>query len=362
MSAAEELLLRPASSNYKTWPGLENPSHERPVRVLYREWFERQKTKRFRRKLNRLWYCSWRGTKRLVLGLLEEISTAERKSFVALALGAPVALLAVDPVRELMLKLPYAWRVIAGLAVLGYLIELWHRYSLRKTVARNIAIAASKQHTVAQTASLYAKEHTNLLKEMATRRSQHPTTGSATTKEALQHTIATVLVAFSDLTRDLLHVSGEVRIHANLMVRMSVSVVGENSPRDGCGIVAYSSDRPANPSWTRLACGDFGAGRAFEDGQVQVIEDTRDPYWCGVFDGIRSRSFVSLPVHQKNGKVVAVVNIDADAPRVFTTENCGKILHPILTGPLNHLAEILYYTRNGALLESGSPEPRRRRV
>jgi hypothetical protein len=106
--------------------------------------------------------------------------------------------------------------------------------------------------------------------------------------------------------------------------------------------------------------GDLGAGEAFVSGKVCVVEDTGDPKWHGVFRGVRSRCFASFPVLQGSGKVVAVVNVDADRPMVLTRQNASAEVYQALVGPLALLADILYNTRIVGI-ENDASEPSKRR-
>lgn len=101
-------------------------------------------------------------------------------------------------------------------------------------------------------------------------------------------------------------------------------------------------DEPsATHSWTRVALGDLGAGEAFQTGRVQVVEDTRDPKWFGAFKDSRSRSFACFPVLGNQNQVIAVVNVDASAPKVLTRKNAPRLYEQVLSAPLMLLGQIL---------------------
>jgi len=143
------------------------------------------------------------------------------------------------------------------------------------------------------------------------------------------------------LTRHGLEIPPGVILHANLMLPMEVVNAENGAPVAGLGIVEYDTHCPANPSWTKVVAGDLVAGKVLQTGKVEVVEDTKDPVWWGVFETVRSRSFAAFPLIAPNHSVLGVVNLDADQPRVFKRSQVVKQLWPVLGPPLRLFAQLL---------------------
>lgn len=233
------------------------------------------------------------------------------------------------------------WRATVGShAWLGWAILATSLFALLFGIYRRNRLRGHRQSAVRTFVEHLHSIHGMAERLMASRdRKGHVDAGE------LRHTIEVLLQAMCELTRELLGISKHVGVHANLMVRMPVYLEGIKQRWDGCGVVAYNQSRPPNPSWTRVAIPDFGAGEAFDLGSVQVIEDTRDPYWCGVFDRTRAESFVSLPVMAPGNSIIAVVNIDSTRRRTFKRKVVEDKLHPALFLALELLSKILCSTQ-----------------
>lgn len=118
------------------------------------------------------------------------------------------------------------------------------------------------------------------------------------------------------------------------MIPMPVVVEGEEHPRLGLGIVEYDA-LPADPAWSRVVIGDLCAGTVIQNGKLQVVEDTQDPAWCGLFDEFRSKSFASYPVRDNHGALVAVLNVDADKRMVLGRSVARRELYRVLATPIS---------------------------
>jgi hypothetical protein len=277
--------------------------------------------------------------------VIDEITAAPKKTVAEILLSLPIALLPVEPYREWITQFRYVWYVYLVLVVVRVVYNVWRRMNDRRNVAARITRATELLQVIIECSRAHTKEGAD---------------GEEPTKEHLQHSIALVLQSLADLTAQILQPPEGVKIYANLMIAMPVPVKGHEDPQHGLGIVAYGSKRPAEPAWTRLMVEDFGAGETFRSGKVQVIEDTGDPKWCGIFSGVRSKCFASFPVVQSYGKPVAVVNIDADRPLVLTRRNAVNELFPAIAGALNLLADILYHTREKKAPQSPGARGRNR--
>jgi hypothetical protein len=328
MSRPEPPVARQA---YNAWPGLTNPLHHAAVRFLRDDWAAAHTHKRVRRFFKKIAHRSLRGTRRLLTAVGEELTAAPKKTLVEILLGLPIALLSVDPYRSWVLKWHYAWDAILALILANFFFGIGRRIYARREATRRISRAAEYLQLVIECARPHVKEGAE---------------GVEPTEEHLRHSIAIVLQAMVDLVRQVLQVPHDVKLHSNLMIPMPVRVNSDPVIRDGAGIVCYSLKRPAEPAWTRLVMGDFGAGEAFVGGKVCVIEDTRDPEWCGVFGKMRSRCFGSFPVLEGSGKAFAVVNIDADRSFVLRRKNAAAEVYQTLVGPLALLADILLNTKS----------------
>jgi hypothetical protein len=326
-------------SVYKSWPGLANPNASEPVRFAKEILEIRCANDKWRVAKSRA-YRSLRWCLTFLRLAKEEFQHATKKTLVDLAVALVAAGLAIPPVREVFLSWRPFWLAYGVLIVLGISTRLARRLSGRRLIAQRLSEVALRFQLVLD----FQRKHT---KDRAA--------GRECSKEHLRNSIENVLQAIADSCKLILQVPDGVHMHANLMIPMPVTLSGRSEPQHGCGIVAYNTNRPAGPAWTRLAWEDIGGAEAFRTGKVQVVEDTHDPIWCGVFGALRSKSFVSFPVHQDSNKVVAVVNVDATRSRVFTQKNAAVELYPVIAGPLRLLADILFNTRRTPA--PGAPSP-----
>src|SRR5206468_766435 len=132
----------------------------------------------------------------------------------------------------------------------------------------------------------------------------------------------------------------DVTLHANLMLAMQV-VAEDATLVEGLGIVEYDTHGPAAPSWTKVIKGDFVAGTVLQTRKVEVLEDTRDPEWWGVYHGVRSRSFATFPITAPDRSIIGVVNVDADKPMIFRRGDVVQQLWPVLGPPLRLVSQLL---------------------
>lgn len=118
-------------------------------------------------------------------------------------------------------------------------------------------------------------------------------------------------------------------------------------PVPGLGIVAYNTQSPPNPSWTKVIIGDILAGTVYLDGKVEIVEDTQDPAWEGAFNEVRSESFVCFPIGTP-GNLIGILNIDASERLVFRRKEVNASLWVILAPQLMLLERMLAKCRTTA--------------
>lgn len=339
---SEQLARAP---EYKRWPGLVNPLEEEPTKYT-RGVIDQMASN------PTLWWEVRRGVyllKSLAVRfgrfVSDEVRATRTRSMFEVAAAVPVALLALEPYRSWIDSKEYGWWWIAAFIVATGILAGWTKVASRAASQETQKEVAKHLHAITQLARIHSKQYR---------------AGSTPTDEQLQHAVALILTALAQLARALLRIPKGVQVYSNLMVPMPVRISGDPAQHRGCGIVCYSENRPAQPSWTRVAQGDIGAGRTLESGTVEVVEDTRSPRWCGVFESVRTRSFVSLPVLTSTQRTMAVVNIDADSPFIFMEKEAHKVLYPVLAGPLFLLADILNATQEGAVSARSNPRRRKR--
>lgn len=312
-----------------SWPTLTNPQARQPIpHVVWEQLLVRQRKPWLKRDIwrtHRRFYALRRGTRSFLLGLYEEVASAPKKTVFDLLTGLPIALVVLPPFRERIFALPYSWQayLLLVLARVGY--GAWRRGAIRRSIRDEMGLALQRMLPIIECARIHvdAKSQKQSLPAIQ-----------------LQRNIESILSALVDLAAQALQAPKGVRIGANLMLPMPVYVEGESTPRAGCGIVTYNAI-PASPSWSRLVLGDLGAGRVFSTGKVQAIEDTKDPVWCGLLKGSRSRCFASFPVRNESAEVIAVVNIDADRPMILTRKNASAMFSEVLSPPLKLLGDLL---------------------
>lgn len=312
-----------------SWPSLVNPrAHELIDGKVWNALLERQaamgRLGKFWWRIRRRWHAFRRGVFSFCRGIYDEIASTPKKTLFDIATGLPLGLLALPPFRAWAFRFAWAWEAYAILIIARILYSAWRRGSLKILIRDEIGSALHRVTPIIECSRIHvmAKGHSPL------------------PASQLQHNIETVLCAVRDLAVQALQVPKGTGISANLMVRMPVLVKGTDALCAGCGIVAYNAI-PASPSWTRLLIGDLGAAKVFETGKVQAVEDTTDPVWCGIFKGNRSKCFASFPVRNEWAEVIAVVNIDADRPQVFTRKNAALLFTEVLTPALKLLGDLL---------------------
>jgi hypothetical protein len=306
---------------------LRNPYAHEAVEVR-RELWEQRRTQSKLPWWRRRSYLAWRWIRHFVRSVVYEATRMPVRTLYDVITGLPLGLLAWPAYRDWLVQRPWAGIAFPALIGLRVAFGAWRRGHVKMLVMSQLKDAGKVMLAAMEFGRAYAQE------ERAERDPSEP---------LLRRNIEEILQAIVDLTEIALQVPEGVEIHANLMVRMMVPVVSKPEPQPGIGIVAYNTDRPAEPSWTRLVEGDFGGGTALK-GKVQVIEDTDDPVWHGTFTGNRSRCFASFPVRGSSEEVMAVLNIDADRPRVLTRKNVMKDLLGVIAAPLSLLSSVLQST------------------
>lgn len=325
-------------------PALTNPNGSIPV-ARVRDRIERAKSTRtiptrFLGFFGAFAYRVRRGVSLRAVSLLEEARAVPAKTVVDVATGAPIAALAVPPLRDWVLAFshprdeplitgPWALTVLILFRV-GY--TAWRRGNKRQVIGREVSGALK---------SLLAA-----IESARPRRNGNGGAGKGTDFQ-LQVAVPVILSAVADMTRRALHVPEGDTVHANLMLPMRVLVRTGDAVKEeeGCGIVCYDKI-PAAPSWTRLPLKDIGAGDVFSSGKVEVVEDTRDPHWFGVLDESRSRCFASFPLRATaTNAVIAVVNVDVTRPMVLNKRNAKWLFEDILAPHLTLLADLVDASR-----------------
>lgn len=300
-----------------------------------------------------LFYRARRGTIQRIVSWLEEARAVPGKTIVDVVTGAPIAALAVPPVREWILAFahpankplitgPWALTALIGFRVI---YTAWRRGHMRQLIGKEVSAALKILLTAIESAR--------------PRRNGNGGTGKSTDFQ-LQVAVPIILSAVADMTRRALHVPEGVTVHANLMLPMRVLVrTGDGvTEEEGCGIVSYDKI-PSAPSWTRLPLKDIGAGDVFSSGKVEVVEDTRDPHWCGVLNESRSRCFASFPLRATaTNAVIAVVNVDVTRAMVLNKRNAKWLFEDILAPHLTLLADLIDASRNQLV----QPPPRQPEV
>lgn len=336
----------PANS-YKAWPSLSNPLAERPIGVARSRWasFRGRGSNMLRLKI---WmYRAKRALRRLWRAVAAELTASPVKTIGEVVCGVAVAALPIDPYREWLKNQWFGWWPILIAALGGLVIGVFRRIGDRSETTARIRLAAEYLQLIIESSRTHTKEGPE---------------GVEPTAEHLQQSLAVMLQAVADLVGVVLQVPSGVKLHANLMIPMAVILEDAPQPCHGLGIVAYSIKRPSSMAWTRLLMGDFGAGEAYETCQVQVIEDTRDPRWGGVFAGVRSRCFVSIPVLSgSSSKALAVVNVDADRELILTRKNVYADVYQVVVGAVALFGDVLHNTRVGAATSGASRRSTRRK-
>jgi len=309
------MLVNPNASSIVVVFAAELKRRQESMGFLAHDWW------RTRRHLHK----TWRGVRTFLRAVYREFASAPKKTILDLLIALLLGLLAIPRFRDWFFQFEYSWLTYALLIVSRVIYGVWHRANVLDTARDEAGKALRKMVPVIECTRIHVAGKAQ---------------GQPLPTSQLQHNIETVLSAIADLSAQALHVSEKVKISANLMLPMPVMLLGGTQPSPGCGIVAYDA-MPANPSWTRLVLGEFGAGRVFTTGKVQGVWDMTDPVWCGLFKGNRSKSFASFPVRAGTSDVIAVVNVDATHRMILTKGVSEALFADVLSAPLKLLGDLL---------------------
>jgi len=263
--------------------------------------------------------------------IVEEVSAAPKKTVFDLVTGLPLALMVIPALREWEFALPFSTAAFCTLVALRVVYGIRRRMITKTLIRDEVGAALSRMMPIIECSGIHVQ-------------ASHE--GKPLPASQLARNVEAVLSAIAEIVGQALQVPSDVHLTANLMIPMPVHVEG-GTWVDGCGIVAYSR-MPAHPSWTRLVLGDLGAGRAFQTGKVQAIEDASDPVWCGLLKHGRSKCFASFPVRH-GAVVVAVVNVDCDRPLILTRKNAARLFVEVLASPLKLLGDLLVASQSVSL-------------
>jgi hypothetical protein len=316
------------------WPALRNQRPEDPVRHIGELLDQRIAAAGRIRRFGQWSYC-WllyrpaRWIRRTFNTVINAFATSPVKTTTDVLTGAPIALLAWPPFREWTVR--HLWASIA----LGVLIAFRVGYTVYRRNASKQEGRQSVRHT--QTLALVPIE-------LVLRHTLDAQRGYVLGPQLLPIAVRTLLDTMILFTRHGLKIPRNVTLHANLMLTMDV-VLEDGTLAQGLGIVEYDNHAPATPSWTKVIKGDLIAGTVLETGKVEVVEDTRDPVWWGIYHGVRSRSFATFPITAPDRSIVGVVNLDADRPMIFRRADVVQQLWPVLAPPLRLMAYLLEASR-----------------
>jgi len=262
--------------------------------------------------------------------ITRSLTAAPVKTLVDVVTGLPIALLAWPPVREWAVHMPRASIAFIAAIVLRFGYTAYRRNDSRK---------ANRQ----------AVRHTQRLAlapiEMVQAHDLDVQQGHPLGPNTLHVAVKALLDSMILLTRYGLEIPAGIALHANLMLPMEVVAEEDGTHVAGIGIVEYNTQSPARASWTKVIAGDLIAGTVLKTGKVEVLEDTQDPEWWGVWHGVRSRSFATFPITTPDHSVIGVVNIDADKPMIFKRGDVVRQLGPVLAPPLRLFAQLLGASR-----------------
>lgn len=314
-----------------SWPGLRNPYPDHPVFLLGTQLEQKAQARRCPRLLRQLAYRSRRWVRLRLRHFRAVAHASPGKSLADVVTGVPLALIVFPPYRAWVFASPYlTWALVSTIPA-RVLLGAWRRNDSKKSV-RN---AVKEVQLTSVTAMEIARAHTRDM------HAGQPLPSGNVLKRSVEQTLQAVV----DVSGVGSQITADVELHANLMLPMVVPVQGLQERREGIGIVAYNRV-PPNASWTKVIKGDLVAGRVLVGpGKIEVVEDTRDPVWCGVFDHLRARSFVSFPLRDSQDQVLGVVNIDADEPMTFRRKDVTKNLWPVISPQLRLLADVLEATQ-----------------
>lgn len=256
--------------------------------------------------------------------------------------GVPIALLVWPPFRNWVSVQPWATLAFSVVIALRVIYGAWRRAEKRRTRERAIRETQVLSLPAVELAAAYHYDRRD---------------GRISGDHTLRRIVSGILQQFVALVAEALDVPESTELHANLMLPMQVLVDGKPGTADGIGIVAYNMSAPASPSWTKVVRGDLVAGTVMDTGKVEVVEDTNDPTWQGIFSTLRSRSFVTFPVRGPSG-IIGVVNIDSDEPMTFRRKNVTKYLWPVLAPQLALLSQVLIASASDTHLAPTAPATR----
>jgi|SRR5712664_231639 len=117
---------------------------------------------------------------------------------------------------------------------------------------------------------------------------------------------------------------------------------------DDCSHLTYGpvpTDRP-------------GAGRAFVKRELQVVEDTTDPCWGGLFTNPRYRSLIAFPILTwgQHGECIGCVSVDCSNPYVLSSRLAQKLLADAVRPQLEAIGLAVKYAQaNRIPLRGGDP-------
>jgi hypothetical protein len=261
--------------------------------------------------------------------LQRTLAASPIKTAINLLTAAPIALLAWPPFREWAVGIPLASAVFVGVLLLRLVENIWRAADRRATIKRAV-----------QNLQISALPGLELLRAYENDYAAGHQPGEHTLKRLVQEMLESTV----QVVRHGMQVHESVTVHANLMLPMEVQPETGPSPVPGLGIVAYNTQSPPSPSWTKVIIGDILAGTVYVQGKIEVVEDTEDPIWEGAFDEVRSKSFVCFPIGTP-GSFMGVLNIDASERLVFRKKEVKDTLWPILAPQLTLLERMLAKSR-----------------
>jgi hypothetical protein len=318
----------------ESWPALRNQRPNDAVRHLDDELKRRiaaaSPVRRAGQWLYRwLLYKPFRWIRHAFAAVINTFATSPVKTIVDVLTGVPIALLAWPFFRDWISDHAAMSIALGAIIVLRVIFTAYLRNDSRK----------ARRQSVRQT-----QTRALLPIEMVLGHALDAQGGYPLGPHLLTVAVKNLLDAMILLTSHGMQIPRDVALHANLMLAMEVKTVnGAQVP--GLGIVEYNTQRPAEPSWTKVIAGDLIAGTVLITGKLSVMEDTRDPAWWGVYRGVRSRSFTSFPLTAPDGSVIGVVNLDANKSMVFKLEDVRYQLWPVLAPPLRLLSQLLHANR-----------------
>src|ERR1051325_4496704 len=320
------------------WPALRNQRPEEHVRHLGRLLERRVEDANLLRRLAQWAWCwllyrPYRWSRRTFNSVIGGFTTSPVKTTVDVLTGIPIALLAFPGFREWTLKTDWASITLFGIIIFRVFYTVYRRNASRAEGRQSV------RHT--QTLALPPLE-------MVLGIARDAQVGKPLGPNSLPTAVKALLDATILLTRHGLKIPRDVTLHANLL--LTLDVIRENGQHvPGLGIVEYDTHAPATPSWTKVIKGDLVAGTVLETGKVEVVEDTRDPAWWGIYHGVRSRSFATFPIRASTPDrgIIGVLNVDADRPMIFKRAEVVQQLWTVLAPPLRLFTHLLESSKEG---------------